>query len=174
MKALLFLALFFTLSFCQIQLLSPHGRGFSEFYSHYAPCGQGSTEVGSSIQFEHATVHQIQVQVIGAGGGGVIFDRWSCVLNGDDENNLGPVFPIEGAMKVSVPDADFQIYNLFVQAPGYRCIGQATMQLVYATNNGQEYYQCQDVIITNTVNGSSMLAANLVFVLLAIFGVLLL
>ena len=94
------------------------------------------------------TVHEIEVQIFGAAGGGVIVDRYSCVLNGDDENPIEPILPIEGALKVEVPDVDDQIYRLYVRTPSFRCTGDVTMQLVYATENGHEFFQCQDIVLT--------------------------
>ena len=104
------------------------------------------------------SIQQIEVQVIGAAGGGVIVDRWSCVRNGDEENPLEPILPIEGNLRVKVPDFDFQVYRLFVRTPSIRCRGEATMQLVYATDNGPEFFQCQDVVITS---GSYLLFPSL-------------
>lgn len=93
-------------------------------------------------------IREIEVQILGAAGGGVIVDRYSCVRNGDEENPFDPILPIEGALKVKIPDWDDQIYRLYVRLPSFRCTGDVTMQLVYSAENGQEFFQCQDIILT--------------------------
>merc|ERR1711862_510405 len=114
--------------------------------------------------WEQDTVHEIEVQIFGAAGGGVIVDRYSCVLNGDDENPIEPILPIE------VPDVDDQIYRLYVRTPSFRCTGDVTMQLVYATENGHEFFQCQDIVLT--YSGASSLTMSVLAVIAVVLMVL--
>mmetsp|Transcript_14670 Transcript_14670/g.20583 ORF Transcript_14670/g.20583 Transcript_14670/m.20583 type:complete len:176 (+) Transcript_14670:72-599(+) len=155
---LLVLALFLGVALGQLVLTNPSGRGFDSGDSTHAPCGQSPSAVGAQVAWEHDTNQEIEIQIIGAGGGGVIEDRWSCALNGAPTNNVEPLYPIEGAMKVALPNRDFQIYRLYVRTPSIRCTGDATMQLIYSTQNGQEYFQCQDVLITNSNSASTLLS----------------
>jgi len=150
---------------CQISLVTPPGRGYNFGDSRHGPCGIAPVEVGDRIGWEESSIQQIEVQVIGAAGGGVIVDRWSCVRNGDEENPLEPILPIEGNLRVKVPDFDFQVYRLFVRTPSIRCRGEATMQLVYATDNGPEFFQCQDVVITS---GASTVAMSVFALFVAV------
>merc|ERR1711879_792196 len=139
--AILLLA-FLGLVSCQLALVNPAGRGFSFHDARHAPCGQSPAEPGNR-----------------AAGGGVIVDRYSCVRNGDDENPIDPILPIEGALKVQIPDWDDQIYRLYVRLPSFRCTGDVTMQLVYSAENGQEFFQCQDIVLT--YSGASALSMSI-------------
>merc|ERR1712130_839010 len=105
------------------------GRGYNFGDARHGPCGVAPVEPGNRIGWAESSIQQIEVQVIGAAGGGVIVDRWSCVRNGDEENPHEPILPIEGNLRVKVPDFDFQVYRLFVRTPSIRCRGEATMQL---------------------------------------------
>jgi hypothetical protein len=94
------------------------------------------------------TIQTLEVQILAAGGGGVLVDRYACELNGDPVNPTDGIFPIEGALEAHIPDYDDQIYVLQVRAPSIRCRGNASMQLIFANNNGDKYFQCQDLTIT--------------------------
>merc|ERR1712063_26735 len=163
-QAVLLLALLGLVS-CQLALVNPAGRGFSFHDARHAPCGQSPTEVGDRIAWEQGRVYEIEVQILGAAGGGVIVDRYACVRNGDDENPIEPILPIEGALKVQIPDYDDQIYRLYTRTPSFRCTGDVTMQLVYSAENGQEFFQCQDIILT--YSGAASLTMS-VFAIIAI------
>jgi len=155
----------FGLASCQLVLLTPPGRGFDEQGRH-APCGSIATNSDTTVVWEENSIQQIEVQILGASGGGVIVDRYSCVLNGGSANPEEPLFPIRGALQVSVPNADYQIYQLYVRAPSSRCTGDTTMQLAYSTFNGHEFFQCQDIIISNS--GASALSVGIIALVLSI------
>ena len=159
------LVLCVSISFAQLELLLPAGRGFSQLDNQRAPCGQSETGVAQRVAWYHDSVQQIEVNILGADGGGVIQDRYSCVLMGEDENPTEPLFPIKGALQVQLPNVDFMVYQLFLRMPSNRCTGQATLQLIYSTYGGKEFFQCQDLLI---LNGAGQLGGMLFAVLFSV------
>merc|ERR1711976_176615 len=151
-------------TFCQFKLLNPQSRGFSSRDAHMAPCGQSPNVPSDDSEraiWDHDIIRDIEVMIVGPHGGGVIEDRWSCTLMGSPHNDMSPLFPIRGGLKIEIPDRAGQIYRLKVRTPSTRCTGRATFQLVYSTRTGGEFYQCQDVIIYNTDDSVSSGASSI-------------
>jgi len=101
------------------------------------------------------------VFVHAANGGGVLFNRFSCTLNGNPRNNESPLYPIHGGLRIEVPNRPNQLYTLSFLTPTSRCTGDGTMQLVYQTRNGPSYFQCVDFRLFNEGPGDAItIAAN--------------
>merc|ERR1719456_318824 len=159
MKAALFALLaLVAITNAQFILIEPAGRGFAEDDARRGPCGYADSKAAATIDrpFWDADSNQhLTIQVNAANGGGVIVDKWSCSLLGQDATES--VYPITGTLVFEVPNVSDQVYEVKVRAPSNRCAGEATVQLIYSTFDGGDYFQCLDVLI----NGSAVQTASL-------------
>eukprot|EP01115_Flamella_aegyptia_P011785 TRINITY_DN56521_c1_g1_i1.p1 TRINITY_DN56521_c1_g1~~TRINITY_DN56521_c1_g1_i1.p1 ORF type:complete len:179 (-),score=47.95 TRINITY_DN56521_c1_g1_i1:24-560(-) len=172
MKLYLVLFCLFSVAFCQFRLLNPEGRGFYENDAHKAPCGQSPNIVADDAErrvWDHDTIQNIEVMIVGPHGGGVMEDRWTCSLIGRPVNDKGPLFPIRGGLQIEIPDRSGMVYELKVRTPPNRCTGRATFQLIYSTETGGEFFQCQDVLITNSSSDATSISISVFSIVLAFF-----